>query len=50
MAEAEYRCRYCGTELQKVRIGDYWAYICPSQECKAAHYPTGRKEERDGKD
>ncbi len=40
MPDADYCCRYCGTRLEKVRISDYWAHICPSQECKKAHYPT----------
>jgi NADH pyrophosphatase NudC (nudix superfamily) len=50
MSEAHYSCRYCGTELHKVRIGEYWAYVCPSTACKDAHYPTTPKETGDGKE
>jgi hypothetical protein len=50
MSEAHYSCRYCGTELQKVRIGEYWAYVCPSTACKDAHYPTTPQETGDGKE
>ena len=49
MSEAYY-CRYCGRELQRIRIGAYWAYVCPSPECKAARYPTTPKETSDGQE
>jgi hypothetical protein len=35
MSKAHYSCRYCGMELERVRIGEYWVYLCPSPECKA---------------
>jgi hypothetical protein len=48
MSEEHYSCRYCGRELQKGWIGDSWAYVCPSPDCKAAPYPTAPKETGDG--
>ena len=47
MLTSEYCCRYCGTPLRKMQIGDYWAHLCPNQECKEARYPTARKEKGD---
>jgi len=44
MPDSEYCCRYCGTRLEKVRIGDYWAHICPNKECKETRYPTAPRD------